>query len=56
MRKKILVVDDDPAARAGTAIDAVTADFDRLEQTGNSTFDAVRQLLESLASGEPPGT
>jgi PAS domain S-box-containing protein len=37
--------------RAGTAIDAVAADFDRLEQTGRLTVDAVRQLLESLASG-----
>jgi HPt (histidine-containing phosphotransfer) domain-containing protein len=44
------------ALRAGTAIAAVTADFDRLEQTGNSTVDAVRQLLESLASSDPPGS
>ena len=44
------------ALRAGTAIAAVTAEFDRLEQTGNSTVDAVRRLLESLASSDPPGS
>jgi HPt (histidine-containing phosphotransfer) domain-containing protein len=37
------------ALRAGADIDALSQEFDVLEQTGRATVDAVHQLLESLA-------